>query len=302
MDIFYNGRFVSSEEGVVSAHDAGLMHGVGLFETMAAVGGRVIAEQLHYARLLHSARSLGLTVPYQPSEFALAVEQTLKRNGLSDARIRLTLTPGSLSLLAAARGQGPDQLPLPTVLIEATPPVQYAAEFFDRGVLATVAAGAVNSQDVTSGHKTLNYWGRLIRLREAGSAGAGEVIHLNESNYVTGGAVSNLFLVRDGVLVTPPTEADPEAAGRRTGVLPGVTRQVLIEQAQQEGLTVCVEPIDIGALLEADEIFLTNSSWHVLPVRQVERKVIGDGRPGEVTMTIRRRYDREILNAGAGVD
>ncbi|MCC5830499.1 MAG: aminotransferase class IV family protein [Phycisphaeraceae bacterium] len=297
LEAFSNGEFVDPDRAVISGRDAGLLHGVGLFETMAAIHGRIIALDRHLERLLTSARTLGLPIPFEQSELALAVEQTLKRNGLVEARIRLTMTPGSLSLLAAARGQAPASPPRPTVHIEVTPPVVYAPSYFEDGILATVAPRAINPFEPTAGHKTLNYWSRLILLGRAAAAGAGEVICLSTTNHLVEGAVSNLFLVRNGVLYTPPARDEVTDPSSPSGVLPGITRSLILDLAAECGIEVVRCELEISDLLDADEVFLTNSSWHILPVRQVERKAIGNARPGPVTMRLRSEYTKRHLDA-----
>ncbi|MCG8512001.1 MAG: aminotransferase class IV, partial [Rhodospirillales bacterium] len=141
--------------------------------------------------------------------------------------------------------------------------------------------------DPTAGHKTLSYWQRLRTLRQAASVGAGEAIWLNISNHLASGAISNAFLVKDGELNTPIARGEEPEGGLPAPVLPGITRAAVIELAERERIAVKKQMLSIEDLLEADEVFLTNSSWLMLPVTKVEQKVIGDGKVGPMTHMLR---------------
>jgi len=331
--VWLNGRFVPLEDAKVSAFDAGLQHGVGLFETMRARGGRVLHIDRHLMRLDDSARALRLTESLHLDPLREAIELTLAKNELADARIRLTLTGGDLNLLqggtalravnggaglrpardnAAQRAAETDTgrrpappgplPPQPTILIHAQPPTNYPDEFFDKGVLATIADARVNPLDPFAGHKTLNYWPRLAALQAAARKGAGEAIWFTVSNHLAGGSVSNIFLVKDGTILTPIARGEEEdvtgtgfaasggGASLPSTILPGVTREWILGEADDLGMHIARRMLDINDLLGADEVFLTNSSWGVLPVAQVEREKIGSGAVGDATRRLRERW------------
>jgi branched-subunit amino acid aminotransferase/4-amino-4-deoxychorismate lyase len=291
MQAYLNGRFVEVEDAAVSAHDAGLQHAVGLFETMQAFGGKVFRLEAHIARLIGSARATGLTAALRQDPLCELVEATLARNAMAEARIRLTVTGGDLSLLAAARDARQDAPPKPhepTVLCVVSPPTQYPPQFFDEGVSVIVADARANPFDSTAGHKTLNYWSRLRALADAAGAGAGEALWLSITNHLAGGSVSNVFLVRGGALLTPIARGEEAEATLPSAVLPGITRAAVIELAEAMDIDVKRRMLGIDDLLEADEVFATNSSWQVLPVVAVERRTIGDGKVGELTDRLRR--------------
>lgn len=279
MDFHVNGKMVKAARASVSAEDAGLQHAIGLFETMAAVNGRVFRLQQHLDRLAVSAEALGLARELNHATLIEAVEQTLKTNKLDHARLRLTLTPGPVSLLAEPKPAEP------TVLVTAAPPTVYDPEYFTDGVGVTVAGPMANPFDPTNGHKTLNYWQRLRTLRQAASLGAGEAIWLNVTNHLASGAVSNLFLVKDGGLLTPFARGEEVPDALPAPVLPGVTRAVVLELAEAADIPVSKRMLSIEDLLGADEVFLTNSSWQVLPVTRIEKKAIGG--VGPVTLRLR---------------
>jgi len=286
MKVWLNGRFIEREEAKISVFDAGFQHGIGLFETMLAVGPEVFRLDGHLARLAESARALRLSDSLRTPPLAQAVRQVAREAALPRARIRLTLTGGDLNLLQSQRQSPVD----PTILIVAQPATEYPGTFFERGVRVTIADGRLNPLDPDAGHKTLNYWPRLRALQQAAAAGAGEAIWLSVTNHVMSGSVSNLFLVKGDALHTPYARGE-EAPGSMTApVLPGITRGFIIEAAESLGVGTARRMIDIDALLDADELFLTNSSWGVLPVIGVEAEAIGDAVPGPVTRRLREKW------------
>ncbi len=305
--VFLNGRFVDADEARVSAFDAGFQHGVGLFETMSArvVDGAVLVFRLeeHVERLIGSAQELGLSALLKAPALAEAVVKTVSESGLARARVRLTVTGGDLNLLAKAR-EGGAKAGDPTVLIVAQPATEYPPEMFERGVMVSIADLKLNPLDAMAGHKTLNYWGRLRELQVAAAKKAGEALVFAVTNHLAGGCVSNAFLVKGGELVTPiargeETERRSDAVTQSKGVaipspvLPGVTRGWVLEWAARRRIGVTRRMVTIEDVLGADEVFLTNSSWGVLPVVAVEKKEIGDGEVGDLTGEVRGAWEME---------
>ena len=283
MDVFLNGQMIPQEQATVSIDDAGFAHSVGLFETMAAYHGKVFRLQQHLDRLKDSAQSLGLTQDLDTEALTVAVNQTLEHNKLSEARIRLTMTAGTISMLKGAKPIPP----MPTLLIVPSEPTQYDPAYFETGITVLIAPAGANPFDPMAGHKTLNYWPRLRTLRQAASVGAGEAIWLNVSNHLASGSISNIFLVKDGVLYTPFARGEEIENAIPAPVLPGITRAAIIEIAQQQGIEVIKQMLSIEDLLGADEVFLTNSSWLVLPVNNIEKNQIADGKAGQLTTKLR---------------
>ena len=286
MQVYLNGAMVAADEARVSVEDAGFTHAVGLFETMAAVHGRVFRLEAHLQRLVRSAHGLGLARALDEAALGAAVHQTLAHNGLEQARVRLTVTPGAVSLLRPGAGAA-DEAATPTVLVTATDPVAYDPAYFEQGIMALVAPQGANPFDALAGHKTLAYWGRLRTLRQAAAAGAGEALWLSVTNHLASGAVSNVFLVKDERLLTPIARGEESEGALPAPVLPGITRAAVLELAAESDLPAERRMLDVDQLLDADEVFLTNSSWQVLPVTRVERKTIGDGQVGPITRRLR---------------
>lgn len=293
-----NGQFVEPAEASISIFDAGVQHAIGLFETMLARNGRVFRPLAHLNRLAVSASELLLTESLWTEPLAEAVQAAVDRSGLRDARVRLTLTGGDLSGLQADGRSRQD----PTIAITVQPATQYPDQFFSQGVLVTVADGRLNTLSSMAGHKTMNYWERIQTLQLAGSRGASECLWFSISNHLASGCVSNVFVVRDGTLMTPIARGEePEGAAMRAAVLPGVTRAAVIEIAEERGLDVERKMLSYDDVSRADEVFLTNSGWGVLPVVTVEATPIAGGGVGPATQAIREQWlalvDRETLAA-----
>ncbi len=299
LQAWLNGALVPMDQAKVSAFDAGFQHGVGLFETMAARHGRVFRVLEHMERLRASAIELGLAEGLRPEALADAVEQTVAANGLREARVRLTLTGGDMNMLA--RGAAGAVRHDPTILVQVQPPTPYPPELFAQGVGVRVADGRLNLLDAFAGHKTLWYWPRLHALQAAGAAGLHEALWFDMTNALACGCVSNVFVVKDGAIHTPFARGEEPKGGLRSAVLPGVTRAAVLSLAQELGMDAAPRRLDVGQLLEAEEVFLTNSSWQVLPVVRVEQRVIGSGGPGPATTELRRalleRIERETKAA-----
>jgi len=292
-DVFVNGKFVPRDEASVGAFDAGLVHAVGLFETMIArrTPDGIVVDDLdeHLDRLQASAAQLGLSDDLRTGPLGEAVSEAADRNGHERVRLRLTITGGDLNMLRS----GGRASHTPTVLIDSQPATTYPDEMFENGVMVTIADARANPLDPTAGHKTLNYWWRLRELQQAAARGAGEAIVLQVSNHLSGGCVSNLFTVKDGALVTPiARDEEAEVGGKGSlpsPVLPGIMRARVIDEAKKLGMGVEKRMMGIGDVLDADELFLTNSSWGVLPVTRVEAEPVGSGDVGDVTRALRER-------------
>ena len=294
--VWLNGAFVDEAEASVSLRDTGLLHAAGVFTTMRANGGRVFRLDGHLQRLRASCEAL--FIPLLPKDEALvaAVDELLKRNELTDARLRLTVTRGMA-----------EQDPIhglrltPTVFLTASALEPYPAEYYAKGLTVILLdEQKLNPYDVQAGHKTLNYLSRLAALRSANARGAGEALWFNVHNYLQSGSISNVFVVKDGTLTTPPTNVelrDPAVAAAtaypKSDVLPGVTRAGVLDLARDAKIGVKLASITVNELLEADEVFLTNSIMYVMPVCRIERKPIGDDKPGPITRQLMAALEEE---------
>jgi branched-chain amino acid aminotransferase len=315
--VFLNGRFVERGEASVSAFDAAMQHGVGLFETMSGrleansdgqPRARVFGLMDHLDRLIASAAALGLSDSLKREPLAVAVEQTVERSGIAHSRVRLTVTGGDLNLLGKSDGATERQSDEggekrsgtsggghdPTLLIVAQEATRYPDEMFARGARVAIADTKANPLNLFEGHKTLNYWWRLRELQAAAARGLDESIVFQISNHLAGGCVSNVFVVKDGVLVTPIARGEEKRiAGKVTlssPVLPGITRRFVLENAVRKGIHTNHRMLSISDVLDAHEVFMTNSSFGILPVVAVEAERIGDGKVGPVAREMREAW------------
>ena len=297
MDVWLNGEVVPESDARISVFDSGLQHAVGVFETMTARNARIFRVEAHTNRLVDSAKTLLMSNRLQAGPLAEAAERLLAHNAMSEARIRLTVTGGNLNMLQASEDGHVD----PTVLVVAQPPTDYPPTFFSQGVEVSLAPGRANPWTPMAGHKTLDYWHRIHALQLAGLIGASEAIWLDPAANLASGCVSNLFIVRDGVLQTPLARGDEEEGAESPPVLPGVTRAAVMECAAAAGIPVEVMNLEPKDMLSSDEAFLTNSSWQLLPVRGIrfrtrseegeegiDTREIADGTVGPVTSRLRR--------------
>ena len=286
MQVWLNGEFIDRDSAQISVFDAGFQHGVGLFETMSAVNGRVFRPEAHIERLAESARELLLTERLHAEPLVDALQHAIIHNEMNEARIRLTVTGGNLNLLQTEGRTTAD----PTILIVPQPPTPYPDEFFEKGVTVMIADGRLNPFEPMAGHKTLNYWPNIRALQIAASRNASEALWFSISNHLACGSVSNVFIANDEKLSTPIARGEEEEGAIPSAVRPGVTRELIFDLARKRNLEVESKMLDIDELLAADEVFLTNSSWGVLPVTGVERETIGEGDVGEITSLMREGW------------
>lgn len=289
-----NGQIVHVEDARLSAFDPGLTHGAGLFETLRVYGGTPFRLGAHLERMTASARKLSMAVPADLHALRTDADRLLRAMELRDARMRITVTPGTAAAAApraTADGQdatGEPPAPPCTVLITAAPlDRQHEAAVFERGLTVCVSSFRQHTGDPTAGHKTLSYLPRLIGLREAQSRQCGEALWFTPDNRLAEACMSNIFLVRDDRLLTPPID---------TPVLPGVTRAAVLELAAGEGVPCVEQPLTIDDLLAASEVFLTNAVIELMPVTRIERHVVADEKPGPLTRRLSGLY-RECVES-----
>jgi branched-chain amino acid aminotransferase len=279
--VFHDGAFVDRDTARVSAFDAGVQHGVGLFETMLGLndadGPRIVGLRDHMDRLATSARDLMLTESINAEALGEAALETVRTSGHERARVRLTVTGGDLNLLQS-RGSSNAAL---SVLIDAQQATAYPPAMFERGVMASVADARANPFDPTASHKTLNYWWRLRELQAAAAKGAGEALIFDVTNHLAGGCVCNAIVIKGDVAMTPIVRGEERPGGVPSPVLPGVTRSMVLGWAEDDGMEVQRRMLTVDDVLDADEIVLTNSSFGVLPVIRVEAREISTGQPGD---------------------
>lgn len=259
MKIYINGEFFEPEKARVSVFDHGYLYGDGIFETLRSYREKIFRFDDHFARLQASAERIALDLPWEKDFCRELLQKSLQVNNSPDALLRLSIS----------RGEGPPGLDPalcsnPTVVIIPRPFCGCTAEDYARGVSLSIVSVRKNLTEALDARiKSTNFLNNILAKIEAKKKEATEGILLNQDGFLTEGTVSNLFFVSSGVLCTPSTE---------NGILEGVTRKVVLEIARKEKIAVVEGSFPPETLLQADEVFLTNTSWEVMPVTRVDRK------------------------------
>ena len=277
-----NGTLYAKEDARVSVYDHGLLYGDGVFEGMRSYGGKVFRLEQHLQRLWDSAKAIWLEIPVTQEALAAAVTATLSANDIQDGYIRLVVTRGAGTL-----GLDPNRTSDPQVIIITDHITLYPDEYYENGLKIVTVATRRNHPDALNPRiKSLNYLNNILAKIEGLQAGCVEALMLNHRDEVAECTGDNIFLVKSGCLITPATDA---------GILEGITRQAVIELAQEAGMDVREPTIKLDDVYQADECFLTGSAAEVVPVVQVDDCQIGTGTPGPVTCDLMKRF-RELVN------
>lgn len=280
LKIWINERFLDSKNANVSVFDRGFMYGDGLFETMRSYDGKVFRMMDHLDRLFRSFRVMRLKVPYDAKYLAGTVYATLGLNKLKDAYVRITVTRGDATPGLTAKDDSN-----PNVVIFAKEFTNYPEHMYSRGISATIVNVRQNEHTPVTGIKSLNFLNYIIARFHAKDGGFDDAILKNSQGNIAEGATSNIFIVRQKELITPSLES---------GILPGVTRRVVLELARHVHLRARELRITEADLLGADEVFLTNSLVELLPVIKVGGRRIGSGKPGPATGALHSAYKRQV--------
>jgi len=272
--VFLNDRLVDIDKACISVTDSGLLYGAGLFETMRSHNGVVFALTDHLDRLFFSARALSINNPYEKRYITDAIYKLLQANKLDDARLRLTLTNGPMSESNEQRRA--------TLLITATKFQAYPSEYYKNGVTVVLCPFRQNPSEPIYGHKTINFYPRMLALNQAHQKRAAEALWFTIDNRLAEGCISNVFLVKDSLLYTPPI---------RTPVLAGVARKTVCQIALRDSIEFVEKDLYINDLLQADEVFLTNVIMQIMPITKVEKHTVGDGKVGPVTKKLQNSFD-----------
>jgi branched-chain amino acid aminotransferase len=279
LKVSIDGQLIDKEHAKISVYDHGLLYGDGVFEGIRVYGGRVFLHKEHIDRLYESALAIRLTIPLDKPQMMRAVEQTVAANGISDGYVRLVVTRGAGYLGLDAR-----KTSNPQVIVIADTITLYPEEFYQKGLAIITASTLRNHPGALSPRiKSLNYLNNILAKIEATDAGCQEALMLNHKGEVAECTGDNIFIVRRGVLKTPPTDA---------GILEGVTRNVVLKLAREAGLPTQEVTLLRHDIFAADECFLTGTAAEVVPVVKLDGREIGTGKPGSVTQDLRGRFQR----------
>lgn len=289
MKIWLDGKLVDESEAKISVFDHGILYGDGVFEGIRFYNRRVFRLEEHLVRLMDSARAIILKMPWSMEELSQAVVATVKANGLDDGYIRLVVTRGCGTL-----GLSPYLCETPTIFIISSSVSLYPQEHYQNGLkLITCSTRRPTPAALMPQVKSLNYLNNVMAKLEAIQAGALEAVMLNEQGYVAECTGDNLFLVKGGRLLTPPV-AD--------GGLDGITRRVIFELAGQFGIPVAEVSLTRYDIFTADECFLTGTAAEVIPAVELDRRVIGNGKPGAVTQRFMEGFHKLTGSSGTSID
>ena len=288
MQIYIDGSFYSKDEAKISVFDHGFLYGDGVFEGLRVYAGRIFRLRQHLERLYRSAQGIMLEVPLDVDEMAGVVAETVRRNELPDAYVRLVVSRGRGDL-----GLNPVNCPMATVICIVDRLTLWPEELYRKGIrVATAATRRVNAEALDPSLKSLNYLNNILARLEANRQGLGEVLLMNAQGFICEGSADNVFLVVRGEVWTPPLSA---------GVLEGITRNAAMELARAEGIPVREMLFNRQQVYTADECFLTGTGAEIVPVVEADGRALGAGEPGPVTRRLMETFRQLTRTEGEPV-
>ncbi len=277
LQIYINGEYFSKEDAKISVYDHGLLYGDGVFEGLRSYGGQVFRLREHLVRLWESARAISLDIPMSIEDLARDVQATVAKNQISDGYVRLVITRGS-----GALGLDPHKCSHPQIIIIADTITLYPEKSYTEGLELVTASTIRNHPAALSPRiKSLNYLNNIMAKIEGLRAGCVEAVMLNHKGEVAECTGDNIFIVKHGRLMTPPIDA---------GILEGITRNAVLELARQANIETAEIAMTRHDLFVADECFLTGSAAEVIPAVKLDGRVIGNGKPGPVTLRLNAMF------------
>lgn len=286
--ICIDGKYYPKSQAKVSVYDHGLLYGDGVFEGIRAYNSVVFKLKEHIDRLYRSACVIMLQIPPTKEEMIKAVLETLRKNNLRDAYIRLVVTRGVGDL-----GLDPRKCPKPTVIIITDVIKLHSGAAKEKGIRAMIVWVKRDPVDATSHEvKSLNYLNSILGKIEANIAGFDEAICLDKNGHVSEGVAENLFIVQNGKVITPPTS---------TGALVGITRDVVMKLAEKLGYKATEKTITPTDLFTANEAFFTGTAAEIVPIVEVNKRMIGDGKPGPITRQLMQEFEKLVRDPKEGI-
>ena len=286
--VYIDGAYYPKTQAKISVFDHGLLYGDGVFEGIREYNDIVFKLKEHIDRLYRSAHVITLKIPLTKEEMTQAVVETLRKNKLKNSYIRLVVTRGIGDL-----GLDPRKCPKPSVIIITDTISLHASGAKENGITTMFSWVRRNPVDATSHEiKSLNYLNSVLAKIEANASGVDEAICLESNGYVAEGVGENVFIVKNGELLTPPTS---------TGALAGITAEVVEKLAAKLGLKLTVTNLTPFMLFTAEEAFFTGTAMEMVPIREVNKRQIGTGKPGPVTKKLMAEFQKVIEDPTQGV-
>jgi len=284
MWVYLNNQFVEDHQAHISVFDRGFLFGDGIFETLRVHNTYPLFLDRHLQRLRQSCESIRLSLPTPEPPWEALLRELVDRNHLEHTMIRITITRGVGSL-----GPDPSGCENPTIVIFSRPLPQLTKDQRDQGVSLTILTTRRQPSCALPSHvKSLNYLNNILAKQEANEAHTFDGLLLNTDGHLAECTTSNMFFVKDERLHTPSLQC---------GILPGITRGIVLELAREGGIDVQEGTYQPEALLDADECFLTNTGFGVLPVGTIETRPLTSTRSGSMTKTIQHMYENRIASS-----
>ena len=275
--IWLDGEWCDRGTAMISVYDHGLLYGDGMFEGIRVYGGKIFRLEEHLDRLYDSAKAIWLTVPIEKAELAAVTREAVRRSGIAEAYIRHIVTRGVGDL-----GLDPRKCPKASIIIIVDTIKLWPEQVYETGLNVVTAGTPIPHRESLSPRvKSLNYLPHILAKVEGIHAGADEVLMLDSSGAVAEGSGQNVFVVKKGRIMTPPPHA---------GILRGVTRDTVIELAQEAGYEVSETILNRYDLYTADEAFFTGTASEIVGIRQLDGRLIGTGKSGPITRDLRARF------------
>ena len=285
MKIYLNGEFVEKSDAKISVFDHGLLYGDGVFEGIRLYDNCVYKLDEHLERLEFSAKAILLDLPMKRDEFAHAVCETCRENGLINGYIRLVVTRGAGHLGLTPDGCGP-----PSVIIIADEIQLYPEELYENGLkIISVPTRRINASALPPAVKSLNYLNNILAKIEAKRVGFQEALMLNDKGEIAECTGDNVFILSKGILYTPPLDA---------GSLRGITRGAVMDLAQESGFKIKEQALTRYDLWTAEECFLTGTAAEVIPCVEVDHRSVGEGVPGPVSKSLIKKFRKKVKMDG----
>jgi len=286
MKIWLNGKLVDKGEAKIPVYDHGLLYGDGVFEGIRVYGGKVFQCQAHIDRLYESAKHIRLAIPRTKQELIDAIHETLRANKMTDGYVRLVVTRGEGCL-----GLSPFKCHTPAIFIIADQIELYPKEMYEEGMAVIIAKTVrTSARMLNPSVKSLNYLNNIMAKIEAIDAGVAEAIMLNAEGNVAECTGDNIFIVKDGLVITSPPGA---------GILVGITRAVVMRLARGLGIKVAERDVTPREVYAADECFLTGTAAEVIAVTRVDGRLIGGGKAGPITTRLLEAFRKFIRSPEA---
>ena len=285
--VYIDGKFVPESEAKISVFDHGFLYGDGVFEGIRAYNGRVFKLMEHLDRLYDSAKAIDLEIPISKEEFANIILETLRKNKLKDAYIRPIVSRGIGDL-----GLDPKKCGKPSIIVITREWGKLYGDLYEKGLVAITVATRRNAIDALPPNiKSLNYLNNILAKIEANAKGGDEAIFLDHNGYVSEGSGDNVFIVKNGVIATPPIINN----------LRGITRAVVIEIIQKLEIPFQETNIGLYDLYTADEIFVTGTAAEIAPIVAIDGRKVGDGKPGKITKKLIEEFRKITESEGVPI-